>query len=133
MGRQVRVELPSGKPYFIDLLFFHRKLKCMVAMELKVTEFDPEFAGKSSFYLTALDEQVKQPDEQPSVGIIIVKNKDRIEVEYALRSVSNPLVVATYTYTELSTEIQKLLPSDEELKIVTEIEEVFEDVSNDEH
>lgn len=128
MGRQVRVELPSGKEYFIDLLLYHRKLKSLIAVELKNGEFKPEYAGKASFYLTALDEQVREEGENPSVGIIICKNKDSVEVEYALRSVSNPLTIATYTYTQLSEEFKAFLPSQDDLK---EIEDILENGGED--
>jgi predicted nuclease of restriction endonuclease-like (RecB) superfamily len=118
MGRQVPIELPSGKEYFIDLLLYHRKLKSLIAVELKNREFEPEFAGKASFYLTALDNQMKTEEENPSIGIIICKTKDKLEVEYALRSVSNPLVVATYTYTQLTEEFKALLPSQQDLEVI---------------
>ena len=127
MGRQVRVELPTGKEYFIDLLLYHRKLKSLIAIELKNREFEPEFAGKASFYLTALDEQMKMEGENPSIGIIICKTKDKVEVEYALRSVSNPLAVATYTYTQLTEEFKMLLPKEDDLEVV---EGVLEEDAN---
>ena len=83
MGSQYRLEV-GGKEFFIDLLLFHRRLRCLIAIELKVGEFLPEFVGKMQFYLTALDRQVRQEDENPSIGIILCKEKNRTVVEYAL-------------------------------------------------
>lgn len=102
MGSQYRLEV-DGKEFFIDLLLFHRRLRCLVAIELKVGEFLPEFVGKMQFYLTALDRQVRQEDENPSIGIILCKEKSRTIVEYALHDAKKPIGVATY-------EITKTLP-----------------------
>ena len=89
MGSQYRLEV-DGREFFVDLLLLHRRLRCLVAIELKVGEFQPEFVGKVQFYLTALDRQVRQEDENPSIGIILCKEKSRTIVEYALR-VADPL------------------------------------------
>lgn len=102
MGSQYRLEV-DGKEFFIDLLLFHRRLRCLVAIELKVGEFLPEFVGKMQFYLTALDRQIRQEDENPSIGIILCKEKSRTIVEYALHDAKKPIGVATY-------EITKTLP-----------------------
>jgi predicted nuclease of restriction endonuclease-like (RecB) superfamily len=93
IGNQYRLKL-NQKEYFIDLLFYHRFLKCLVAIELKTIEFEPEFAGKMNFYLELLDEQEKQPDDNPSIGIILCPTKENIEVEYSLRSSSKPIGVS---------------------------------------
>lgn len=95
MGSQFRMEV-EGDEYFIDLLLFHRRLRCLVAIELKVGKFQPEFVGKMQFYLAALDRQVRQDDENPSIGIILCKEKKRTVVEYALHDASKPIGVATY-------------------------------------
>jgi predicted nuclease of restriction endonuclease-like (RecB) superfamily len=84
VGNQFRLEI-NGKEFFIDILLYHRRLKCLTAIELKVGDFKPEYAGKMQFYLAALDDLVKMKDENPSIGIILCKNKDRMIVEYALR------------------------------------------------
>lgn len=102
--------------FYIDLLLYHRRLKCLVVIELKTTKFKPEHAGQMQFYLTALDEQEKEIDENPSIGIIICKGKNRTVVEYALKRVNAPMGVADYTITEeLPNDMQDLLPSAEEI------------------
>lgn len=113
MGSQYRLEV-EGREFFIDLLLFHRRLHALVAIELKVGEFQPEFVGKMQFYLAALDEQVRQPDENPSIGIILCKEKTRTIVEYALRDARKPIGVATYQITKtLPKKLQDQLPSPE--------------------
>ncbi len=95
IGSQYRVEV-SGREYFIDLLLFHRRLRSLVAVELKIGEFQPEHIGKVQFYLAVLDDKVRLKDEHPSIGILICKSKDRTIVEYALRESSKPIGVGTY-------------------------------------
>lgn len=95
----------GNRDLYIDLLLFHRRLKSLVAIELKIGEFEAEYAGKMQLYLTALDEQVKLPDENPSIGIIICKSKDKTFVEYALKQTNAPIGVATY-------QLQNTLPED---------------------
>lgn len=115
IGNQYRLEL-EGQEYFIDLLLFHRELQCLVAVELKVTEFRPEYAGKVNFYLSLLNETVRKPHEQPSIGIIICQSKQRTVVEFALRDVQKPIGVATYSLTDtLPAELRPFFPSNEEL------------------
>jgi len=116
IGNQYRLVL-GKKEYFVDLLFYHRILKCLVAVELKVTEFEPEFVGKLDFYLELIDEQLKQPDDKPSIGILLVPNKDHLEVEYALRTASKPIGVAQYTLSkQLPNEFLGKLPSSEDFR-----------------
>ena len=98
IGNQHRLKLGNNE-YFVDLLFFNRVLKCLVAIELKTGKFEPEYAGKMDFYLNLLDEQVRLKDENPSIGIILCADKDNIVVEYALRSVKKPVGVAEYYLT----------------------------------
>ena len=95
MGRQYRLAL-GRKEYFIDLLFYHRFLKALVAIELKVGSFEPEHAGKMDFYLNLLNEKERGPDDNPSIGIILCAEKDDVEVEFALKSKINPIGVAAY-------------------------------------
>ncbi|TAE18843.1 MAG: DUF1016 domain-containing protein [Bacteroidetes bacterium] len=116
VGQQYRIVL-GQKDYFIDLLFFHRKLKCLVAIDLKIGEFEPEYAGKMNFYLEVLDDTVRMPDENPSIGIILCTKKDDLEVEYSLRSQNKPIGVAEYKlYEQLPEELSKQLPSAKDIK-----------------
>lgn len=96
IDHQYRLEV-GGQEYFIDLLLFHRRLRCLVAIELKIGDFKPEHKGKMEFYLEALDAQEKMEGENPPIGIIICRSKNKTVVEYALRSASRPIGVATYT------------------------------------
>jgi len=115
MGSQYRLEV-DGKEFFIDLLLFHRRLRCLVAIELKVGEFLPEFVGKMQFYLTALDRQIRQEDENPSIGIILCKEKSRTIVEYALHDAQKPIGVATYEITKtLPKALKGQLPSPKDI------------------
>lgn len=95
IGRQYRLTL-SGKEYFVDLLFYHRMLKALVAFDLKVGPFEPEHAGKMDFYLNMLNDKERGPGDQPSIGIILCAEKDDVEVEYALKTKTNPIGVAEY-------------------------------------
>ena len=115
VGSQFRLEV-EDREYFIDLLLFHRRLRCLVAIELKIGEFQPEFVGKMQFYLAALDRQVREEGENPSIGIILCKEKNRTIVEYALQSSTSPIGVATYrTVRELPRELRDQLPGPEEI------------------
>ncbi len=115
IGNQFRLEL-EGAEYFIDLLLYHRKLKCLLAIELKTTEFKPEYAGKMQFYLSVLDDKIKLENENPSMGIIICKSKNRTVVEYALKTSIKPMGIADYSLSKtLPRELKGLLPSPEEI------------------
>jgi len=115
IGSQFRLEV-SDKEYFIDLLLYHRLLKALVALELKTGEFLPEYVGKMQFYLAVLDDNVRLADENPSIGIILCKSKDRTIVEYALRETNKPIGVAAYRIvTKLPAELRGLLPSPEQI------------------
>ena len=116
MGSQYHLNV-GGADFYIDLLLYHRSLKSLVAVELKIGDFNPEFVGKLQFYLTALDKQVKLADENPSIGIIICKNKNRTVVEYALNNTYNPICVSTYQIRDtLPEQMKNLLPSPEEIE-----------------
>jgi predicted nuclease of restriction endonuclease-like (RecB) superfamily len=118
VGRQYRLVL-GEKEYFIDLLFYHRFLRALVAFELKVGPFEPEHAGKMDFYLNLLNDTERPPDDNPSIGIILCAEKDDVEVEYALRSKANPIGVATYElHSRLPGELKGRLPSAEQLAAV---------------
>lgn len=124
IGNQYRLEV-DGKEYFIDLLLYNRRLQAMIAIELKIGEFQPEYKGKMEFYLNILNDTVKLPHENPAIGIIICKSKSRMIVEYALKSSNMPIGVATYSLSsELPEAYKKLLPTSEE--IVKKIEILIE-------
>ena len=115
IGNQYRLEV-DGKEYFIDLLLYNRRLQAMIAIELKIGEFQPEYKGKMEFYLNVLNDTVKLPHENPAIGIIICKSKSRMTVEYALKSSNMPIGVATYSLSsELPEAYKKLLPTSEEI------------------
>ena len=116
VGRQHRLVL-GNKEYFIDLLFYHRFLKALVALELKIGAFEPEFAGKMDFYLNLLNEKERAPDDAPSIGIILCAEKDNLEVEFALKTKMNPIGVAKYQLTgKLPRELKGKLPTERELR-----------------
>jgi predicted nuclease of restriction endonuclease-like (RecB) superfamily len=115
VGSQFRLEV-DAQEYFIDLLLFHRHLKCLVALDLKIGAFEPEFVGKMQFYLAALDAQVRLPGENPTIGIILCKEKSRTIVEYALHDARKPIGVATYrTVKRLPKELRGQLPAPEQI------------------
>ena len=107
----------GDKSYFIDLLFYHIRLRCLVALELKMESFKPEHSGKMNFYLSVLDDQVRHPDDRPSIGIILCRSKDVATVEYALRDTRKPIGVSAYRLTSvLPPKLRDSLPSVKELE-----------------
>ncbi len=115
VGNQYKVTV-SDKEYFIDLLLYHRQLQCLIAIELKIGDFLPEYKGKMEFYLSILNDTVKLPHENEAIGIIICKSKDRTIVEYSLKTSTMPIGVATYNTSDiLPTEYQNLLPGSAEI------------------
>jgi predicted nuclease of restriction endonuclease-like (RecB) superfamily len=119
MGQQFRLEV-DDKEYFVDLLFYHRKLKSMIAIELKINEFKPEYSQQLNWYLHLLDKTVKYPEDNTSIGILLCKTKSHLTVEYALEMVNKPMGVATYTYSQLPKEIAENLPNAEQLAKIFE-------------
>lgn len=116
VGSQYPLEV-GGQDFYLDLLFYHLRLRCFVVIDLKVSEFQPEFAGKMNFYLSAVDEQLRHKDDQPSIGIILCKTKNKVIVEYSLRDTSKPMGVSTYQLTEsLPKQLKGSLPTAEELE-----------------
>ena len=113
-GRQYQIMI-EDEIIKIDILLYHRKLKCFVAIDLKVTDFKFQDVGQIAGYLEALDAQVKTEDENPSIGLIICKNKNRTKVEYALRATNKPVGVITYSFDQLPKEIAQFLPSEEQI------------------
>ena len=115
LGNQYRIEV-DDEEYFIDILLYHRRLKSLIAIELKIGKFKPEYAGKMNFYLSVLNDTVKLSDENPSIGIIICKEKKRTTVEYALKESNQPIGIATYKLTEsLPNDLKGLLPTPSEI------------------
>jgi len=110
--------------FYIDLLFYHIHLRCYVVIELKAGAFKPEYAGQINFYLTAINRQVKRPDDNPTIGLILCKTKNKVTAEYALSNINNPVGVASYQHTtSLPESLQSQLPD------IKELEESLEGVS----
>jgi YhcG PDDEXK nuclease domain len=115
IGSQYRLEI-DDEEYFIDILLYHRRLKCLVAIELKIGKFLAEYVGKMQFYLAVLDDKVRLADENPSIGIILCKSKQRTIVEYALKESNKPIGVGTYQIVStLPQELKNQLPSHEQV------------------
>jgi predicted nuclease of restriction endonuclease-like (RecB) superfamily len=115
IGNQYRVEL-DGEEFFIDLLFFNRYLQCLCAFELKKGKFKPEYSGQLNFYLNVLDEKIKLPHENSSIGIVLCKEKNNTVVEFSVKSIDKAIGVATFKTTkQMPNEIKKVLPDSEEL------------------
>lgn len=115
VGSQYHLEV-GGQDYYLDLLFYHLRLRCFVVLELKVEDFKPEFAGKMNFYLSAVDDQLRHADDAPSIGIILCKGRNEVIVEYALRDTSKPMGVAQYRLSPaLPEQLKRDLPTAEDL------------------
>jgi len=114
MGRQFKFEV-GGKEFRTDLLFYHTRLKCYVVIELKLSEFEPEYLGKLNFYLTALNVLVKSEDDKPTIGILLCKHKNNVVVDFALKDINKPMGVSEFTYKELSLEIRNAMPTIQQL------------------
>jgi predicted nuclease of restriction endonuclease-like (RecB) superfamily len=119
VGRQVRLEV-GGEDFSLDLLFYHLRLRCFVVVDLKMKPFEPEFAGKMNFYLSAVDDQLRHPDDAPTIGLLLCKdNQNKLKVEYALRDVKKPIGVAewqTRLVESLPKKLRGSLPTVEELE-----------------
>ena len=115
VGHQYHLEV-AGEDFYIDLLFYNIKLKCYVVIELKSGEFKPEYAGKLSFYLTAVDEQVKEKNDNSTIGLLLCRNKNNVVAEYTIRDINKPMGVSSYSIKDyLPENLQNELPSIEEL------------------
>ena len=116
MGRQVPLQV-GERDFFLDLLFYHARLHCYVVVELKTVDFEPEFAGKLNFYLKAVDEQLRREGDQPTIGLLLCKSKDRLVAEYALSDIQKPMGLSTYTLSHTLPEaLRGQLPSIEQLE-----------------
>ncbi len=123
VGSQYHLEV-GGQDFYIDLLFYHLRLRCYVVVDLKMSDFQPEYSGKMNFYLSAADDLLRHPDDQPSIGIILCKSKNQAIAEYALRNLSKPIGVSAY-------QLQSALPEQmkSSLPTIEELEDVLETVS----
>jgi len=115
LGSQYPFEI-NGKDYFLDLLFYHTKLHCYVVIELKIGEFEPEYLGKMNFYLSAVDTLLKTERDNATIGILLCKNQNSIDVEFALKDIRKPIGVSEFSFKELPVEIKQEMPSEEELR-----------------
>ena len=116
VGSQYHLEV-GEQDYYLDLVFYHLKLRAFVVIDLKVEAFKPEFAGKMNFYLSAVDDQLRHDDDRSSIGIILCKGRDRITVEYALRDTRKPIGVSEYQLTKsLPKNLKSSLPTIEQLE-----------------
>ena len=115
VGRQMQLQMPGGQTFIPDMVFYHTRLKCYVVIELKWGAFIPEYVGKLNFYISALDELLKQDDDNPSIGLLICRSKDNAVVEWAFRGTSQPMGVAAFEH-----KAAELLPTAEQLQKIIE-------------
>jgi predicted nuclease of restriction endonuclease-like (RecB) superfamily len=116
VGSQVPLEV-GGEDFKLDLLFYHLKIRCFCVIDLKMTPFKPEYAGKMNFYLSAVDDMLRHPDDQPSIGLILCKTKNRIIAEYALRNTATPMGISEFRHLEtLPEQLKGTLPTIEEIE-----------------
>lgn len=116
MGRQYPIKV-GNRDFYIDLLFYNVKLHCYFVVELKTVEFEPEFAGKLSFYLSAIDGELKSPTDNPTIGLLLCKGKDKLVAEYALRDVNKPMGVSEYKLSnQINKELQDNIPTIEDIE-----------------
>ena len=115
LGRQYALQV-NGRDYFLDLLFYHARLKCYVVIELKAGAFKPEYVGKLNFYLSAVDDLLRTEGDQPTIGLILCKDKDHLDVEYALRDIHKPMGVSSFITKDIPQDVQSQLPSVQEIE-----------------
>ncbi|MDE7369608.1 MAG: PDDEXK nuclease domain-containing protein [Muribaculaceae bacterium] len=115
VGRQMELKMPGGQTFIPDMVFYHTRLKLYIVVELKVTPFIPEYAGKLNFYVSAVDELLKQDDDNPTIGLLICKSKDNTVVEWSFRGMNQPLGVAEYKL-GMTKKANEMLPSESELQ-----------------
>lgn len=118
VGRQVHLEV-EGQDFYIDLLFYHYKLRCFIVVELKATDFKPEFVGKMNFYLSAVDDKMRHPDDKSTIGLLLCKGKNKVVAEYALRDINKPIGISQYEakiIESLPEELKGSLPSIEQIE-----------------
>lgn len=117
VGRQFKMEI-SDRDFYLDLLFYHLKMRCFVVIELKRGEFMPEYAGKMNFYCSAVDDLMKHPSDQPTVGLVLCQHKDQLFAEYSLKDIQKPIGISEYELTRILPEnLKSSLPSVEEIEL----------------
>ena len=126
LGSQYRVKL-AGEEFFIDLLMYHVKLKSYIVLELKSGSFKPEYAGKLSFYLTAIDREIKDENDNPSIGILLCQSSNKLMVEYCLQDLRKPIGVSEYITKKLPKNMEEYLPSPEQFQHIIETSNKNED------
>ncbi|MBC7973021.1 MAG: DUF1016 family protein, partial [Verrucomicrobia bacterium] len=134
VGSQYRLDV-EGDEFFVDLLFYHLALSCFVVIELKTTDFKPEYSGQINFYVNVIDDKLRRPTDNPTIGIILCRSKKKAVVEYALRGMSQPISVSTYrTTAALPEEFKAKLPSIEdlqhEIEAVAAVVEAFDGIES---
>jgi len=123
VGNQYKITV-DNKDYFIDMLFYHLKLRCFIVIELKAGEYIPEYAGKLNFYLSAVDDLIKSEQDNPTIGIILCKEKTKFSVEYSLKDINKPIGVSSYEITKvLPKEVLDNLPTEEDINLHIDIDE----------
>lgn len=128
VGNQYHLEV-DGEDFYLDLLFYHLKLRCFIVIDLKMGEFQPEYSGKMNFYVSAVDDLMRHPTDNPTIGLILCKSKRKTKAEYALRNLNTPIAVSTHM---LPSKLQDSLPSTEQLEmqlqaIASDIEQALSD------
>lgn len=124
VGNQYKIVV-GDNDYYVDMLFYHLKLHCYVAVELKTVPFQPEFIGKLNFYLNIIDEQIKTENDNPTIGLLLCKGKDKLTVEYALRNVNKPIGISSYEIVKfLPKDFQDKLPTEDDLNLHIDIKEI---------
>ena len=123
VGNQYKIVV-GDNDYYVDMLFYHLKLHCYIAVELKTVPFQPEFVGKLNFYLNAIDEEVKDEKDNPTIGILLCKSKDKLTVEYSLRNVNKPIGISSYEIVKyLPEDLERNLPTEEDINLHIDIKE----------
>jgi len=134
VGRQKHLEI-GGSDFYIDLLFYHITLRCYVVVELKNTAFKPEYAGQLNFYLSAVDDLLRVPEDKPTIGLLLCKTKNNVVAEYALRNIKSPIGVASYEtklVESLPKEFKSSLPTIKEIEAELEKHEIFAEIKQKE-
>lgn len=126
VGNQYKISM-EDKDYYIDLLFYHLELRCFVVVELKATSFKPEYIGQLGFYVTAIDETLRKEIDNPTIGLLLCKEKDRLSVEWSLKGTNLPIGVSSYKLSDyIPKEVLEKLPTEEEINLYLDIDETNE-------